>query len=214
MHFTLFAIMEAALLASSLSFDAFAAGFAYGTNKTKIPMLSALIINLICSGITGLSLFVGTILKPYLPRGLTLAIAFTILFIIGMAKLFDSITKSIIRKHNNISKEINGSLFNFKFVLNLYANPEVADIDSSKSISSVEAALLAMSLSLDGIAVGFGAAFADINVIAVFLWSLITNVLFLLLGHFLGHKIATKVLFNLSWLSGIVLIGLAISKFF
>ena len=214
MHFTLFAIMEAALLASSLSLDAFTAGFAYGTNKTKIPMLSAQIINLICSGITGLSLFVGTILRPYLPYGLTLAISFVVLFIIGLVKLFDSITKSIIKKHNNISKEINGSLFNFRFVLNLYASPEVADIDSSKSISSVEAVLLAMSLSLDGIAVGFGAALADINGLAVFLWSLITNVVFLLLGHFVGHKIAMKVSFNLSWLSGIVLIGLAISKFF
>ena len=206
--------MEAAIIASSLSLDAFTAGFAYGTNKTKIPMLSAQIINFICSGITGLSLFIGTILRPYLPHGLTLAISFTILFIIGFIKLFDGITKSIIRKHNNISKEINGSLFNFKFVLNLYASPEVADMDSSKSISSAEAALLALSLSLDGIAVGFGAALANVNGIAVFLWSLITDVMFLLLGRFLGHKIATKVPFNLSWLSGVILIGLAFSKFF
>ena len=201
-------------MASSLSLDAFGAGFAYGANKTGIPMLSAQIINLICTGITGLSLWAGSALKPYLPQGLTLAVSFSVLFIIGAVKLLDSVTKSIIRKHNNINKKINGSLFNFKFVLHLYANPEAADIDCSKSISPSEAVLLALSLSLDGIAVGFGAALADVNAIAVIIWSLITNAAFLLFGRFLGYKLALKASYNLSWLSGVVLIGLALSKLF
>lgn len=212
MHITYFILLEAALLASSLSLDAFTAGFAYGADKTKIPMLSVQIINLICSGVTGLSLFAGTILRPYISYNLTLAIAFTTLFIIGLVKVLDGATKTIIRKYNNINKKINGSLFNFKFVLYLYANPEAADIDSSKSISPSEAALLALSLSLDGVAVGFGAALVNINGLAVFLWSLITNALFLLLGHFIGSKVATKTKFDLSCLGGVVLIGLAILK--
>jgi putative sporulation protein YtaF len=212
MYFTLFVLLEAALLASTLSLDALTAGFAYGTNKTKIPMLSAFIINLICTGITGLALFAGIMLKPYLPERLTVALAFTVLFLIGLIKLLDSITKSIIRKHNNLSKEINGSLFNFKFVLNVYANPEAADVDASKSLSSSEAVLLAISLSLDGIAVGFGAALVDINAIAVVLWSLFTNVGFLLGGHLLGQKLSAKLPFNFSWLGGVILIALAISK--
>ena len=214
MSFTLFAVLEAALLASSLSLDAFTAGLAYGTNKTKIPFGSAQIINLICSGVTGLSLFAGSALRPYLPRGVTLGIAFTVLFLIGMGKLLDSITKSIIKKHSNIHKKFNGSLLNFKFVLNLYANPEAADVDSSKSISPSEAVLLALSLSLDGIAVGFGAALADVNGVLVLLWSLITDLLFLFAGHFIGRKIAAKTNVNLSWLSGVFLIGLASSKLF
>lgn len=212
MPFTLFVLLEAALLASSLSLDALTAGFAYGTNKTKIPLLSAFIINLICTGVTGLALFAGMMLRPYLPYGLTVALAFTVLFAIGLIKLLDSITKSIIRKKSNINKEINGSFLNFKFVLNVYANPEAADLDESKSISAPEAVLLALSLSFDGIAVGFGAALADINAIAIVLWSLFTNIGFLLGGHFLGSKLSAKLPFNFSWLSGVVLIGLAITK--
>jgi len=211
---SLLALLEAALIASSLSLDAFTAGFAYGTNKTKLPMLSVQIINLVCSATTGLSLLLGVILKPYLPRELTFAISFTILLVIGLLKLLDSVTKSIIRKHNNISKKINGSLFNFKFILCIYADPDAADIDSNKSISSPEAVLLALSLSLDGIATGFGAALADVNGTAVFLWSLITNVVFLLSGHFIGRKIASKTPINISWMSGAIFIGLAISKLF
>lgn len=214
MSFTLFAVMEAALLASSLSLDSFTAGLAYGTNKTRIPFMSAQIINLICSAITGLSLFAGALLKPYLPSGLTLAVAFTFLFIIGFVKLLDSITKSIIRKHNNLHKKLDGSFLNFKFVLNLYANPEAADVDASKSISPSEAALLAVSLSLDGIAVGFSAALVNVNSLLVFSWSLITDLIFLYAGNFIGKKIASKTHLNLSWLSGAILICLAVSKLF
>ena len=214
MSYALFAIVEAALIASSLSLDAFTAGIAYGSNKTKIPMLSVIIINLICCAITGISLFAGIFIKPYIPHDLTLIVSFIILFIIGSLKLLDSTTKSIIRKYSNFNKEIKGSAFNFKFVLNLYANPEVGDLDASKHISSIEAALLALSLSLDGIIVGFGAALANVNSVAVLLWSLVTNAMFLLIGHFIGGKIASKTSFNISWLSGVALIGLAFAKLF
>ena len=48
MPITLLVILEAALIASSLSIDAFSAGFAYGSGKTRIPMLSVQIINNDC----------------------------------------------------------------------------------------------------------------------------------------------------------------------
>ncbi|MCL2672231.1 MAG: sporulation membrane protein YtaF [Clostridiales bacterium] len=214
MHFALLAILEAALLAASLSLDAFTAGFAYGANKTKLPMLSVQIINLICSGVTGISLFVGVLIKPYLPQRVTLAVSFAVLLLIGLAKLLDSVTKSVIRKHRDINRKISASFFNFKFVLHVYANPELADIDASKSISPKEAVLLALALSLDGIAVGLGAALTNVNAVAVLLCSLVTNTIFMIFGRYLGHKLASKTSFDLSWLSGAVLIGLAISKFF
>jgi len=202
-------MVEAALFASTLSLDAMAAGFAYGANKTKIPIHSATIINLICSGILALSLFFGILLRPFLPQRLTVGLAFTLLFSIGIVKLLDGVMKSIIRKYS-IDKKISGSLFNINFVLQLYANPQDADIDASKSISPTEAAILAVALSLDGMAVGFGAALANVNAIAVIAWSLLSNFAFLLLGCYLGSKVAQKSTVNVSWLSGVVLIVLAI----
>jgi len=207
----LFAIAEAALIASSLSLDAFAAGFAYGSSKTKIPFVSVQIINLISSFLTGIALFIGAALLPYIPKGVTLVISFSILFVIGLSKLLDSVTKAIIRRYNGISKRLTGSFLNFSFVLNLYTNPEEADVDASKIISPGEAALLALSLSLDGIAVGFGAAFVGINGVALFVWSLITNAVFLKLGLLIGQK-ASQI--NISWLGGAILIWMAITKLF
>jgi len=175
-------------------------------------MHSIQIINIVCALITGLALFAGTILKNYIPPGLALGLAFSILFLIGAVKLLDSITKEIIRKHSNINKEIKLSMFHFKFILRMYADPEVADADSSKVISPMEASMLALSLSLDGVAVGFGAALAGANGFAVVLWSLVTNAAAVVLGCYLGGRAADKLPFNISWLGGAVLIGLAFSK--
>ncbi len=205
-------ILEALLLACALSLDAFFASFAYGSKKIKIPLKSILIINLICSGVTGLSLLAGTALRQYIPDRFTVAISVVILLMLGAAKLLDSITKAIIRKHNNFSKEIKFSLLNFKFILNLYANPEDADIDGSNTLSAAEAAALAAALSLDGITVGLGAAVGNTNGVAVFVCSLATNMIAVLLGSVAGDKLARKTPFDFSWLSGVILIALAILK--
>ena len=205
-------VFGAAVLALSLSLDAFTAAFAYGCKKIKIPMKSALVINLICTGITGLSFLFGAALGQFIPAGLSIGLSFAILLLIGITKLLDSITKSIIRKHTDLSKEINLSLFNFKFILRLYADPEAADVDVSKSISAREALVLAVSLSLDGFAVGFGAALLGFNAWAVILFSLLTNGLAVWLGSGLGNKAAQSLRFNISWLAGLVLIGLAIMQ--
>ena len=187
---------------------------AYGSNRIKIPFLSVQVINVICSLILGIALLLGSVVSRYIPSWFTGIICFIILFAIGLIKLLDSITKSIIRKYNNISKEIKFSFLNFKFILNLYANPEDADIDSSKVLSVKESIALAISLSLDGLAVGFGAALTNVSRPAIILTSFITNTLAVVLGCNLGNKIASKIFLNLSWLGGTILIIMAFAKLF
>jgi len=204
-----FYLFGAAALAFSVSLDAFAASFAYGCKKIKIPTLSAIIISLICTAALVLPFMFGTALLQHIPEWVAVGLSFTILFIIGMVKLLDSITKSIIRRHSHINKEIKLSLFNFKLILRLYADPEIVDVDASKSISSKEAMVLAVSLSLDGFAVGFGAALLGFNVWAVVLFSLLANGIALWLGCLTGNKAARSLRFNISWLAGVILIGLA-----
>lgn len=205
-------VINALIFSSALSIDAFIASFAYGSNKIKIPMLSIQIINIICSLILGISILLGTLIKNYIPDWLTVTISFSLLFIMGAIKLLDSIIKSIIRKYNNFNKELEFSMFNIKFILNLYANPEEADIDSSRTISPAEAASLAIALSFDGLIVGVGAVLGNINGAAVFLTSLFTNTIALLAGYHAGNIMARKLTFNLSWISGILLMFLAFLK--
>lgn len=205
-------IIGAAIIALSVSLDAFAAAFAYGCQKVKLPLTSAIIINLICTGTIALSFLFGQVLSQFIPGGVATGLSFGILLVIGVTKLLDSITKSVIRKHASIDKQVGLSLFNFKFILRLYADPEAADVDISKSISSREAAVLAVSLSLDGFAVGFGAALMGINALAVVALTLLAGALALWGGGALGNKAAVNLRFNISWLAGVILIGLAIMQ--
>jgi len=207
----MFPIIEAAVLASSLSIDALTAGFAYGSKKIRIPMLSLQIINFICCAITGIAMFFGHLVKPYLSEGIAVGIAFTVLFTMGMMKLLDGIIKTLIRKHS-LDKEFKFSVFSIQFILHLYATPEAADADVSSHLSPAEAVALAVSLSLDGMAVGFAAVLADVNPWALLGWSLITNMAAILLGRKIGNSLAEKIPFNISWVGGIVLIVLAFSR--
>ncbi len=205
-------ILEAFLLTLSISLDAFVACFAYGSHKIKIPLPSVIVINLVCSGILGVSLLAGSFIRAYLSPWVCSVICFVLLFVIGITKLLDHITKAVIQKHGGLSKDIQFSLFNLKFVLNVYADPKKADADCSKSISLAEAASLSVALSLDGLAVGFGAAIGNASGLAVFLLSFLTDTAAVVFGIWIGNKAADKLRLNIAFLSGVLLILLAFSK--
>lgn len=202
----------AALLALTLSLDAFAAAFAYGCKQIRIPLASGGVIALICTATTGFSFLAGAVLVPIVPASVAAGGSFGVLLIIGLAKLLDSITKSIIRKHAHIDKEITLAAFHFKFILRVYADPECADADVSHSISLREAVVLAVSLSLDGFAVGLGAALLGMHGGWVVVFCLVANALALYLGSLLGNKVARNLRFNISWLAGVLLIALAVGQ--
>jgi len=169
-------------IAIAISIDAFAASFAYGGRQIKIPFLSVLIINAICCLMLGISLFAGGIVRDFIPEIVTTIISFSILFILGILKLFDS---GKIKNH---------------------------DTDNSKIISAGEAAALSVALSLDGLAAGFGIALTNANAWFVILSTFVIGTAAVASGCLLGRKISKR--FNISWVGGILLIGLAIYQLF
>ncbi|MCL2821700.1 MAG: manganese efflux pump, partial [Firmicutes bacterium] len=92
---------------------------------------------------------------------------------------------------------------------------EVADLDKSKVLSKKEACLLAAALGLDALAVGVGAGMINQSVyfylIAIGL-SLVMDIVLLGLGTFAGNKVAKKTKINLSWVGGLILIGVALTN--
>lgn len=204
----IYIIFEAILFTLALSTDALIASLAYGSNKIKIPWSSAQIIAFICTGILGLSLFIGSLIKGFIPEGVLKYISFTILFLLGLAKLMDNMIKALINKYTIIDKELKFTMFNLNFILNIYANPREADFDQSKTISSKEALSLALALSIDSLAAGFGAAIGDINIPAVIFLSIVLTVISIKLGEFIGNKMSNKIPY-ISWLGGIILIVVA-----
>ena len=211
MFSTLFPL-EALILVIALSIDAFVASFAYGTNKIRIPFLSTIIISAICSGILALSLIIGSVLSDFINANITIAIGFVIMFLLGIIKLFDSSIKTLIRKNKNFKKEYKFTLFSLNFILNVYADPEKADMDRSRLLSPVEAVSLAIALSLDGAIAGFGAGLLSGSIIQTVLFSFVIGACFIIAGYRLGNHISKKLSFDMSWISGILLILLAFLK--
>lgn len=207
-----YSVLEALMIVTALSTDAFVSAFAYGGNKIKIPFSSVVVVSAVCSAILAISLFFGALVSPLIPHHLTSFICFLILFILGMIKIFDSTLKALIRKHSQLRKDFRFSAFNLKFVLRVYADPKEADLDLSRILSPAEAGYLALALSADGLAAGFGAGLTDANPVLLVLFSLLLNTAAMTGGAYAGRKIAEKLTLNLSWMSGLLLIALGIIK--
>ncbi|MCC8023481.1 MAG: sporulation membrane protein YtaF [Clostridiales bacterium] len=212
MDFTVTAVLEAVIIVVSLSLDAFVSSIAYGSNRIKIPLRSALVINIICTATLAVSLLAGSAIRQFIPAYVTQAVCFIILFILGFVKLCDSLIKSYIKRRVRVRKKIKLHAFNLNFILHIYASPEIADTDASSQLSPAEAVSLAFALSFDGLAVGLGAAMGEVNILLVVLCSLAVHMLAIAAGSRLGNRLAEKAKWDLSWLSGVMLILLAFMK--
>ncbi len=198
------------MLVTALCVDSFVASFGYGANKIKIPTVCALIINGICTLFLGISLLAGSLMKDVLNKESASIICFVVLLFMGLIKLCDSYIKSYIRKHKKMEKQF--KLSNLNFIFSIYADPEVADADHSRTLSPAEAVLLAIAMSLDGLAVGVGAALSGISPLFTILMSLCIGFVALLFGSFLGRKVSDKMMKDITWLGGILLIAVAVMK--
>ncbi len=198
--------------AFALSLDAMAAAFAYGNGKVNIRWTSALIIGTVCSVFLFASLLVGKIIHPFLKPEFGKIICFVILLMLGIVKLFDFAIKALIRRKKVIQSSFGFSFAHLHFILNIYADPIEADKDLSKSLSAGEAVALAIALSLDGLAAGVGFSLSGGSIAPIVIASFFFGILAIKSGEFLGRKLACHAMVDLSWMSGALLIILAIIK--
>ncbi|MEG0181333.1 MAG: sporulation membrane protein YtaF [Paraclostridium sp.] len=206
-------MLESLILVSSLCIDTFVASIAYGTDRIKIPFASNIVINMVCSLFLAISLSLGSILKEFLSPEVASTLSFTLLFTLGILRLFESFFKTYVQNFSTLGAPLTFKLFDFKFVLEIYANETKADYDKSKNLTLKESIYLAVALSLDSIAVGFGSSLVSINFFQILILSFLIGVLSLFLGVYIGKKFIEKIDINLSWLSGSMLILLAILRF-
>ena len=203
-------VFEAFILVSALSIDALLASFAYGSQGIKIPPRSVLILSFICSGILALTLYLGAQAALHFDERLTSGASFFILFGLGLLRICDSSLKNWIRKQDNQAGQINFSAFNLTFILKVYADPNMADVDASRTLSLREAIPLAVALSLDSIAAGLGAGLMGTHIPLTIALMLLLTAAAVMAGCGLGRKLAHRLTADISWLSGALLILLAI----
>ena len=174
------------LLTAALSFDALAAGFLYGADRVRIPFASLAIISGLSSGILTGFLFFGSLFQTVLSENAASLLCFLILFVLRLPHI--------------------------TFLLTVYADPEAANGPDYSILSPKEAFSLGIVLALDSAAAGFGAGLSELPLFAAFFASFLFTAAALLGGSFLGRKLSDCSSFDFSWLSGLLLIGLAFLK--
>lgn len=205
-------LIQSLCLVTALTTDTFLASFAYGAGRIKIPFASALTITAVSTITLCAALFAGSLLRPFLPEQLTSCISFIILLFLGIIKLFDTTIKTFIKKHH-LQKNITFSFMHLKFILHVYADPPAADTDASCCLSVREAFTLALAVSIDGLAVGFGSALTDIRIFPILVLSVLLGLIAVKTGSLLGNRLSRALPFDLSWISGLLLIILAFTRF-
>lgn len=200
------------LLIIALSADSFAAGFAYGADRVKIPPLSAAIVAFLSDLLLVLSLLLGNLFKAYLPETFTVFLSFVILFSLGTIKVFDSSVKKKIRENRFHSRQLHMSSKNLRFILTVYAKPQEANTADIEILSPTEALSLGLALSLDSAAAGIGAASAEFSLPLTALLTFLISILSIFGGCRIGRLLAEKSDFNFSVIGGLLLLLLAFTK--
>lgn len=206
--------MEIVLLVLAVSLDAFVASIHYGVKRIKIPFLSIMIINMICSFLLGLSILLGKEAQRFLPAGATSIISFIILVSLGIYYLFEGLIKFYLESKKSNEGKLEMQFAGIHFILNIYIDETKADKDRSKVLDAKEAIYLAIALSLDSLTIGFGSGLSNMDYLSIMIFSFIAGFLSVCSGLKIGKKLSNGIKFNLSWISGILLIVLAVLRLF
>lgn len=205
-------IIEALLLAFAISIDTLIACFGYGVSKIKIPFLSAIFITLINTLVLGLSILFGFLLKGAISLTFAKWLSFGLLLSVGIFKLFSELLKMWLAK--KVDKPIKVKVFNFHLMLKVITDSTYADLNKDKKLSILEAISVSLVLALDEIGVGLGVGVQSSAPYIILILNFFTCILSVWLGVFIGKKVSKITKINLSWLGGVLLIILAITKLF
>lgn len=197
-------MLKEIFLAVIVSIDTFLAAAACCNSGIKIPLLSALVIDVICAAVLGVSIAFSDILCGFIPLRICRLCGEAILISLGAVTIAKSLVRSLIR-HISDRGELSLKMGSSPLILKLYLDDTAADIDHSKLISAGEAAALALASSLDSAATGISCGYGDISPFAAFTAAFICGGAALFLGSLTGRKISS-LRHDFSWAGGLLLI--------
>ena len=205
-------MIEILLLVTALCVDEMVASLAYGAEGIRLGIKNMLLMNLISSFFLGLALGIGTLFSGLIDVRAAQLTGFICLLFLGILKLSDYFIKAYINHHARLWKNISFSFSGLRFIVSIYANPAAADRDDSRTLSVKETFFLSCAMSIDSLAVGAMAAFLGVNLWLSVLATFVVGFLFVLTGYYAGRRVGIRSKKDLSWLCGVFLILLAVSK--
>ena len=197
--------VEALLFSIAISFDSLVAFFGYGIENIKVGFTRILLIIFLNTVLLAGGLVFGYYLSSFIGYDIIKYLSFSILVLVGLIKLVGDLIKIWISKQKSLKE---------KAFLKVCIDPINADINNDKVLSLKESLIIGIALSIDSLGVGLGLGVNNSFQYLILIFSFIIGLIFSCLGNLIGKKVASKINLNLSWLSGLLLIILAILKLF
>lgn len=194
----------------AVSVDSLTAGLTYGTGRVHVTFPSYLILVCVPAVFITVSNRIGSYIFLFLPESVLPVLSCALLTLIGLSKLSESLIKHLAHRHPSLTRNWGCKIKQIHIIFTVYLSPEDANRDDLQVLSPKEALLLSLALSLDSVLVGMAFTTGPIPPAALFLSAALFNLLFFAAGYGFGHLASAAFRIDLSWLSGLLLILLAI----
>lgn len=204
-----YAVSSLLIFLTAVSLDSLTAGFSYGTKKVRIEILSLLLLACVPSVFITAAGSIGTLIGCLFPTGVLPLLSFSILFVIGSAKLLEGLIRHLAKKHPGLIGNRGCKIKELNIIFTVYVSPEEANKTDLEVLSAKEALLLSLALSLDSVLAGMAFTAADIPWLTLLLSAILFHLFLFLAGYTLGRLLSRVLPIDLSWLSGLCLLLLA-----
>ncbi len=194
----------------AVSVDSVTAGLSYGTNNVHIKPLAYLFLICIPAFFITLSNQLGSFLTGLMPPATLPVLSFLLFFLLGCEKLLESLIRCLADKHPSLTRNWGCKVKQLNIIFTIYLSPEAANQEDIQVLSAKEALLLSLALSLDSILVGMAFHIVVLPLPLLFLAAALMNFFFFLTGYGLGRCLLSHTHLDLSWLSGLFLLLLAV----
>ena len=193
----------------AVSLDSLTAGFSYGAGRVHIKALSLLFLACVPALFITAAGRIGEVVGSLLPSGVLPVLSFFMLAVIGVAKLLESLIRSIAKKHPSLMGNWGCQIKQINIIFTVYLSPEEANRTDLQVLSAKEALLLSLALSLDSVLVGMAFPSAAVPPLTLFLCATLFNLFLFITGCLTGRLLSRVLRIDLSWLSGLCLLLLA-----
>lgn len=196
--------LQVALLAFAVSIDSLAVGAAYGLRRVKMPVHMVGLVAGISSMAKAAAMAFGAVLVVWICPELAQKIGALILIGLAIWQYLWAFIEWLHEKGDDdvVAVDADDLLLKLRvkplgIIISVLKDPELADLDDSKSISPLEAVLLGAALGMDALAAGIGAGMLGMPVLitaaVVGIGTLVTLPSGVFLGSLLENRIPTTI---------------------
>ena len=183
-------ILSSILLAFIASLDSLIIGLAYGVKKIKISIAVNTFIAIIVTLGTFLSMYLGLLFCKLLNKEIPTLLGSILLIAVSIWMAIDYFIKKK-KAHKNFSC-CSIDVGNYLDYNDIITKDKTADTDGSGAIELKEAIGLAIALTLNNFALGFGASMSGISVPITTTFTFIFSIFMVIIGLKIGTSIFSK----------------------